>query len=499
MWPGGAEAIQSVAMLPLLIAVAAGALAVLGFPPFGLGFLTVPAVAMLLIALRRSASGRIAVLAGAAYGATFFGLLMWWIVRTEAIALLALVISQAAFLALFGWFAHRLRDLRLLGWTVAVTGGWALMETLRGLLPVGGLTWGGLGYSLAGYAPARGAAAFIGVAGWSLVIVMTAAVAVHLVERRGDRRIILWPLSIWVLLLGVGWIWPAVADGPALRVTVVQGNTPCVEHCAGDRVAIYENHLRITRTLSPGSADLVVWGESATGFSTDPLINPEVAEAIELEAGRINAHFLVGGDRPIGSDHFVNANMLFDSNGSYVGEYNKRHPVPFGEYVPWRPVFGLIPATSRVPRDMLRGEGPVVFEVGEGTLGSVISFEGSFSRYTRDHVREGARLMVVATNERSYGIGPAADQLIDMTRMHAAENGIDLVQAAITGKSAIITDGGEITAVTGLYTEDVISGTVHYGTGRRTLSNLWGDWPATLAVAALVLSLAYRRMKPADS
>jgi apolipoprotein N-acyltransferase len=482
-------------MVSLFVAVAAALLALLGFPPFGLGFLTVPAIAMLLWALRKAPSRSVAILAGAAYGIVFIGLLMWWISRTEEIALLALVISQAPFLAGFGWFVFSRRDLPLWAWTGAVTGGWALMEFLRGWIPFGGLTWGGLGYSLAPYAPARGAAALIGAAGWSLVIVMTAAIAVHLLDRRGDRRLLLLPVGLWAVLLTAGALWPAIADGPELRVTVVQGNTPCVEHCAGDRVATYENHLRITGTQPAGSADLVVWGESATGFSTDPLLNPDVAAAIKREAGRLDSYFLVGGDRPLGDAHFVNANMLFDPAGTYLGEYNKRHPVPFGEYVPWRSFFGLIPATNRVPLDMMRGEGPVVFDLGAGKIGSIVSFEGSFARYTRDHVRDGAQLMIVATNERSYGIGPAADQLIDMARMHAAENGIDLVQAAITGKSAIIKDGGEIAEITDLYEEAVISGTVRLRASGRTLSNLWGDWLPWLAVAGLLIYLVRERLE----
>lgn len=494
MWCVGEEAIQSHAMVSLLVALLAAVVAVLGFPPFGLGFLTVPAVGLLLWALRRAPSGSVAALVGAAYGIVFFGLLMWWISRTEVIALLALVITQAAFTAGFGWFAFRRRRLPLWPWVVSMTGGWAVMELLRGWIPTGGLAWGGLGYSLAPYAPARGAAALIGVAGWGLVIVMTAALAVQVLTQREDRRWILVPTGIWIVLLGAGWLWPAVADGPELRVTVVQGNTPCVEHCAGDRVAIYENHLRLTETLPAGSTDLVVWGESATGYSTDPLTAPTVAAEIDAQVLRTGSHFLIGGDRPVGDSNFVNANMLFGPDGSYVGEYNKRHPVPFGEYVPWRPVFGLIPATSRVPRDMLRGDGPVVFDIGSGVIGSVISFEGSFSRYTRDHVREGAQLMVVATNERSYGVGPAADQLIDMTRMHAAENGIDLVQAAITGKSAIITGGGEIAEITGLYEEAVISGTVRFRSSGRTPSGLWGDWVSVVAVVALLATLGWARL-----
>ena len=476
-------------MISLFGSIAAGLLAALAFPPLGWGFLTVPAVIVFLWSLRRARSSLIATLAATAYGITFFGLLMWWITRTEAIALLALVISQSIFVAVFGWFVYRQRELSVTPWVIVISGGWGLMELLRGWVPVGGLQWGGLGYALAPYASARGTAAWISVSGWTIVIVLTAALVVRLME---DRMELVWfggLAAMWAVLLGIGALWPAVADGAELRVTVVQGNSPCVEHCAGDREAIYENHLRLTQALPPSSAGLVVWGESATGFSTDPLLNPAVARSIEVEANRIGAYFLVGGDRPVDEDHFVNANMVFDPDGRYLGEYNKRHPVPFGEYVPWRPVFGLIPATSRVPRDMVRGAGPMVFELDSGSIGSIISFEGAFARYTRDHVAAGAQLMVVATNERSYGVGPAADQLIDMTRMHAAENGVDLVQAAITGKSALIVDGGRIDRVTELYEAATITGAVRFRESGRTLAGLLGDWVVILSIAGLVVYL----------
>ncbi len=107
-----------------------------------------------------------------------------------------------------------------------------------------------------------------------------------------------------------------------------------------------------------------------------------------------------------------------------MGEYRKQHPVPFGEYVPLRPIFGLIPATDRVPRDMIRGDGPIVFDLGEHVLGSVISFEGGFSRYALQHRREGANVMVVATNEGSYGMAPTSDQFIGMTRMRGARGAL---------------------------------------------------------------------------
>jgi apolipoprotein N-acyltransferase len=209
--------------------------------------------------------------------------------------------------------------------------------------------------------------------------------------------------------------------------------------------------------------DLVVWSEGSTGsFNADPVQNPEIGEAIGEEARRIGAWFLVGSDRPVSETHWVNANVVFDPEGEIVGEYQKQRPVPFGEYIPWRPVFDWIPELEQVPRDMIPGEGPVVFDLGEGIeMGSVISFEGGFSRYPRQHAKAGANFIVVATNEGSYGTTPGSDQFIGMTRMRAAELGMPVIHAAVTGKSVFIGERGELTSeTTGLGTIETLTGLV---------------------------------------
>jgi apolipoprotein N-acyltransferase len=165
---------------------------------------------------------------------------------------------------------------------------------------------------------------------------------------------------------------------------------------------------------------------------------------------------LVGGDRVVSDTEWINANVYFDATGAIVGEYRKQHPVPFGEYIPMRPLFSWIPALDQVPRDMIPGEGPVVFE---GFLGSVISFEGGFSRYALATRRAGAELIVVATNEASYGPhAPTSDQFIGMTRMRAVELGVPVVHAAVTGRSTFIDSRGDLGATTDLGTMEVIYG-----------------------------------------
>ncbi len=442
-----------------LFALLGAVVSILAFPPYGPGWLVVVGVALFLASLRMAESPRAGLLLGSLYGLVFFGGLMWWLVRLELIALI-LVPVQAAFLAIYGWWLARYGDQSHAAWWGLATGGWAVMELIRYHFPVGGLEWGAAGYALSDNVVTRFPASFIGTSGLTVTVIAVAGLIV--LAAQGHRLIRLWHAALLlavVLVFATTWaLSRTMGEMSGLAVVIVQGSTPCpFEHCPpNERLRTYEQHLELTKTIEPDSAYLVVWSEGSTGSTNaDPVLNPEIAAAIGAQAQRIGAWFLVGGDRTTSDTNWVNANVVFDPSGEIVGEYRKQHPVPFGEYVPLRPVFGVIPATDRVPRDMIRGEGPVVFDIGEFSLGSVISFEGGFSRYALQHRRADANLIVVATNEGSYGIAPTADQFIGMTRMRAVELGVPVIHAAVTGKSTIIDAVGGFGSTTDLGTAEI--------------------------------------------
>ncbi|MGI9609774.1 MAG: apolipoprotein N-acyltransferase, partial [Acidimicrobiia bacterium] len=364
-------------------------------------------------------------------------------------------------------------------WLLFGAGSWAAMELFRYYIPFNGFEWGALGYGLADQGWARDLSAWIGVSGLTVVVFLTSgALAIGFRRRRWRMPSLVWGIAVAIVVLAVtvnAVTTPETVGGT--EVAIVQGSTPCpFEHCPpNERLRTFQQHLELTKGITPGSVDLVVWSEGSTGsINADPVLNPEVGEAISAEARRIGAWILVGSDRPISVTEWINANVLIDRTGTFVGEYRKQHPVPFGEYIPFRPLFEWIPALDQVPRDMIPGDGPVVWDTDfDGRLGSVISFEGSFSRYARQHVAAGAEVVVVATNEGSYGTTPASDQLIGMTRMRAAELGVPVIHAAVTGKSTFIDRNGVFDEITGLGTQEVLYGTFFPGT--RTLYSRIGD------------------------
>lgn len=466
----------------LALALVAAGLLVLAFPPFGQAWWVPLALALYLEAVSKTTHP---FWTGALFGWAFFAGLIWWVGELGLIAVAPLVVVFGTYPGLLGLVIKRFpRHL-----FVTAVGGWALMEAIRVRFPVGGFEWGLAGYPMAEYSVTRAAAPLIGASGWSVLLVALAAGLV--LASRGSWRPLATATGVILLTILVAAVVPERAQGEARRVAIVQGSTPCpLQHCLNERRLTYEQHLALTRTIAPGSADLVVWAEGSTGsFDADPVLVPGVADEIGAQAARIGADFVVGGDRPLSDTQWVNAVVAFDSSGAIVDEYLKRHPVPFGEFIPARPLFEWIPALSQVPRDMIPGDEPGMFDLDSGTIGTVVSFEGTFARYGRDVAKHGAQLLVVATNEGSYEFTPVSDQFFQMSSMRSAELGLDIVHAAVTGKSTFFTDSGVQGDTADFLSQEVLFGSVRLATGPPTLYTQLGDWVQALAVGLALVSI----------
>jgi len=371
---------------------------------------------------------------------------------------------------------------------------------IRARFPLGGFRWGDLGYALADISWFRSAAEFVGTSGLTVIAIsLSAGVAIMVADRKQPWQ----PLAGAAVLAGLVALSGAVAndptDGEILQVAVVQASTPCPgSHCANENQATFERHLEVTRTLIPNRFDLVVWAESSAQYQGDPITNSDRRDQLAEQARRLNAHVLVGTSRSVSETEWINANVVFSPEGEIVGEYLKQHPVPFGETVPAREFFDFIPDIARVPRDMIPGDGPVVFEVDGFTMGSVISFEGGFAAEPRGEARAGAQFLVIATNESTYLETSAATQFIRMTRMRAAENGFPVVHAALTGPSVLIDSKGTLGPETGVMSEALLTGSITPRTAAPTLYTRWGEWFAYLALLTALAAVVLQRRLTED-
>ncbi len=119
--------------------------------------------------------------------------------------------------------------------------------------------------------------------------------------------------------------------------------------------------------------------------------------------------------------------------------------MPFGEYIPMRDLMTkFIGRLALIPRDFLPGTEPGVLDVGGTRIGDVICFEVAFDGLVRDTVRDGGKLLIVQTNNATYGHTGQPEQQLAISRIRAIEHGRAMVIAATSGISGVIRADGSV-------------------------------------------------------
>lgn len=470
-------------MVPIALVAASSLMMWAAFPPVGFGPLAFVAPVPFFLAIRSVEKATVAIMLSFGWGAVFFGLLLTWLIQLGFVAWFPLVLLMGTFTGLYGFVLWLFRLWTPWRWWHIAIGGWVILEFVRGHFPFGGFPWGDIGYPAAALPGASGSVQWIGPSGWSVMVVAVASGLALFIEQRDQWRMVVDSSVIVILLMIGGGLFGPSPSAQVMRTAIVQGSSPCPQtHCQNENRRIYEMHLALTETIPPDTVELVIWPENSTGTPYEPGENETVRNEIAEQARRLDAYIMISGTRIVGDAEFVNFNILYSPDGIFIAEYHKRHPVPFGEYVPLRGLLGFVPQLDQVPRDMVPGGDPVVFPTEFGSVGSVISFEGAFARSMRSVVRAGAETMIVATNESSFGYSAASDQLIGLVRVNAAAIGLDTALGAITGKSTFITGDGSVGPRTDLFEATVLYGSVQMSVGSTTLWVRFGDWLALLAV-----------------
>jgi apolipoprotein N-acyltransferase len=168
--------------------------------------------------------------------------------------------------------------------------------------------------------------------------------------------------------------------------------------------------------------------------------------------------------------------------------------VPFAEYIPLRSISEWVSSDAKlVTQDMVAGKGNGLLTGGPFPIGDVICFEVAYDSLVRSSVSAGAQLLVVQTNNATFGHTAETYQQLAMSRLRAVESGRTVLQVATTGVSAVIGPDGAIRERSGaLYTPAILDATVPLRTG-QTIATRVGAVPeyvlAGLAVAAMLWSL----------
>lgn len=432
-------------------AVLGGLLLALAFDPFGLTIGTLAGPACLMVALQ-GRSMRASVGLGFVFGLAFQGVLLVWLAHSIGpAAWVALTLVQACWFGVLGLFVRLLSGVPGAAFWFAI--GWTSVEFARSAWPFGGLPWGRLGISVLD-TPWAGTLPYLGVTGVGLGISLAGGMLGAVVLAR--RRSRLAPLAALGVVVGVGLV-PLVApfeapDAGSMTVAVVQGGVPGDgRQLVAHHREVTDNHVEATRELAElvelggeSQPDLVVWPENST--AVDPLIDAVARAGIEDAVARVGAPVLVGGmvDGPT-SETVLNQGIVWTSDGPTAPRYTKHHPVPFGEYIPFRDLLGRVsPRLDEIPRDMLPGTSSAPLDVGGIRVADAICFDVAYDDVLAPQIRRGARLIVVQTSNASFTGTSQLDQQFAITRVRAIETGRAVAVASTNGITAIIGPDGSV-------------------------------------------------------
>lgn len=490
-------------LLRLAAAAGAGVLLALAFPPVGWWPLAIAGVALLTLACLGQRL-RWGALFGAVAGLVFFGVLLRWLSIVGTDAWLLLTAFSAAWLGLTG--AATSLVTRVPGWLAWVPLVWVGQEFARGRVPLGGWPWGRLGFSQS-EAPWLSAAALGGVP------LLTAAVAAGgaglawavLHRRSAPLQAVGVTAAVVAAPLLLGLV-PRSTDGPARTVAVVQGDVPNtgLGQALSARKAVLDNHVTQTLALAEAVArggqpqpDAVIWPENSSDL--DPYTQPDARAAIDSAARAIDAPILVGAviTNPADPATVLNVGIVWDPVTGPGDRYVKRHPVPFGEYVPFRSLLaGRIQRFSLVPRDYAAGDTAGVLQVGPVVVGDVICFEVAYDEIVRDTVLAGGQTITVQTNNATYTGSGQTEQQLAMARIRSVEHSRSTVVAATNGISAVFQpDGREVARL-----PESTAGSLVAALPQRTeitLADRLGAWPEALAgLITLIVAIVGWRRRP---
>ncbi|MFC1411066.1 apolipoprotein N-acyltransferase [Streptacidiphilus sp. N1-12] len=479
------------AAMPLL-AAATGALPVLVFPTVGWWWFAYVCLVPLMLVLRAAPTARRAMVLGWWGGLGFLVGVMSWLIPTLSVAILVLAGLLGAFWAPWGWLVWRLLRGRpdagrAAAAVVLVPCGWLAIETIRSWQYLGG-PWGLLGASQYQQHAALVLASVGGVWLDSLVIVVVNTALVVLIAAWGRSVIAYGTVAALAggTLAALAWApQPRLTGGTAAIAVVQPGGTATLD----ERTARGE---QLTRGLIGTRPDLVVWGESSLGY--DLATRPDLVAQLAGLSSRTGADLLVNVDAARPNGAIYKSSVLVDPQGLTGQRYDKIRLVPFGEYIPMRPLLGWITSFSKAAAvDRRRGDTPVVMTVPEPggrtlRIGPLVCFESAFPDMSRALVRKGAQLVVIQSSTSSFQDTAAPEQHASLAAFRAAETGRPVVQATLTGVSTAYDPHGRPVGVQ-MGTDD--RGTTTYrmplATG-DTLYDRWGNWLPSLCCLLLAVT-----------
>ncbi|MEY4730685.1 MAG: hypothetical protein RL020_1843, partial [Pseudomonadota bacterium] len=481
-----------------------GEVCVVSFAPLNYHAVSFFALTALFCLWLHSPSRKHAAWLGFAFGLGLFGAGVSWIyvalnvyggmpMPLAALCTFLYCALLAAFYALAGWLQARWHFSATLRLLIVMPALIALIDWSRTWV-LTGFPWLALGYSQVPSSPLSGFAPVLGVFGVSWLLAVAAGALALMLHYRRQYRVVMFCFGLLVAIFFVGGLTKKIewsqAQGEPLKVSLLQGNVP-------QEMKFNEQRLRTTLKTyldltEKSSARLIVMPETAIPLMQDQ-IPPDYLELLGKAAKKNNGDVLVGlfgNKRENGKLEYFSSVMSFGT--APTQSYSKVHLVPFGEFIPFKPLIGWVyDKWLHIPLvDTSRGaidQKPL--NVAGQKVAVNICYEDVFGEEIIRQLPE-ATMLVNVTNDAWYGQSWASQQHNQMSQMRAIETARPVVRATNTGFTSIIDARGNIISSLPQFSVGSLDGEVQ-GMSGATPYVRFGNYPVIFICASLLLAAIY--------
>jgi apolipoprotein N-acyltransferase len=407
-------------------------------------------------------------------GLFHFSTLMYWIVPTvhvygglhivlAASTLILLSLYLSIYMGVFAYLSRRFSlssyfHLLLLSFL------WVGLEYIR-TYAFTGLPWGLLGYSQYSNLWFIQISDITGVYGVSFLIILVNLTIASLWNKfffSTHSLLVLGYSSI--LILGtlfygynkINLVDEKILMAPKTSISVIQGNIRQDQKwSASFKDGTIEKYSHLSKTTLTKNPDLIIWPETALPFYYG--LDRDLSNRVDMLIRESKTNFLIGSPaykREEDETLFFNRAFMLNRYSLVTGTYDKRHLVPFGEYVPMGEYLTFLGKITAQAGNFSSGDGtfqPLVFN--QFKTGVLICFEILFPSISSQFVLSGADILTTITNDAWFGYTSAAKQHFAIAVFRAIENRRPVARSANTGISGFIDPKGEILKTTPLFTD----------------------------------------------
>jgi apolipoprotein N-acyltransferase len=405
----------------------------------------------------------------------FAGITYWFTLYSFAYWLPILGILSISFI-LFGiifWFIYskvKWPILRIL----LVSSIWTTIEFLRHRTFLA-FPWGVMGYSQHNYLPVMQISRLTGVLGVSLIILLfnlgIVEIILYFIQKKLFKVQAYFSFLIItiIVLLNVfsGYFYikskEGGYEGAKLNIAIVQTDVSFKDKFeTGTGVLIPDKTGEGGKYFKEGT-NLVVFPESVIWGNIDLERNKDFYDWVKNTAENENLYFLMGQILWDENKNYYNSVQLYSPELKILGRYNKIHPLPCAEYMPYPDILGFLKFMNIAKLNITPASKFILINYpGKGSIGSNICFESTLQIISRTYRKMGVNILLTLTDTAGFKDSAVAWQHVIFSRARAIENNCFMIHSGNNGISAIIDPSGKILAKTVLGGKEVLYGSVYF-------------------------------------